>query len=885
MGQYGFIFLGIMKPYTTKYLKDYRPAAFIVDTIDLTFDIFDESTQVTSILKIHRNEAVADENTPLVLNKGAYDILSVVADGMLLLPGEYESSDTHFKLAKTPQSFTLEITNVLNPLLNTSLEGVYKSGDIFCTQCEAQGFRKITPYPDRPDIMAVFSTTIIADKTRYPILLSNGNQVAAGDIDTNRHYVRWEDPFKKPSYLFALVAGDLSFIQDTFTTASKRIVDLKIYSEKENIHKCDHAMKSLKQAMEWDEQRFGLEYDLDLYQIVAINDFNAGAMENKGLNIFNSKYVLANPETATDEDFSNIQGVIAHEYFHNWTGNRVTLQNWFQLSLKEGLTVFRDQEFSADLNSRAVKRISCVKNLRAFQFPEDAGPMTHPVQPESYIKMDNFYTMTVYEKGAELIRMIHLLLGEVNFRQGMDLYFKKFDGMAVTIENFVSVMEEVSDMDLTQFKRWYSQSGTPHVKFSRSYNSAHKTLTLTFEQTTAPDRNQQEKQPLHIPVRFGLLDANGNDITPKDHSLLHLKSERQTFVFNNMEPNCYPSVFRQFSAPIKLVTDFSDSDLAFLMAHDLDEFNRWDAAQALFIKEIQQLVTAFQREKTPQVSLILIQAFKQALTKGLSKSATDRAFLAKTLQLPQETEIKDHYDVIDVTAIHKARTFLKKELARQLKPEFLETITQCSLSDPLSIAPLSCADRSLKNLSLSYLGALKEKETCALIFERFKTAQNMTDEFAAFRILSGIDPDARQIATKAFHKKWHHDKLVLDKWFAVQAGSCLDDTLNIVENLMVHSDFTLTNPNKVRSLIYIFAMQNPINFHRIDGKGYAFIANQILGLDKINHQIAARLASCFNQWKKYDNKRQALMKQALETIMAEKQLSKNVFEIVSRAQE
>jgi aminopeptidase N len=881
MGQYGFIFLGIMKPYTVKYLKDYRPAAFIVDTIDLTFDIFDEATRVTSRLKIRRNSEVADESTPLVLNKGRYEISSVVANGMLLLPGEYEADDTHFKLIKTPESFTLEITNVLNPLLNTSLEGVYKSGDIICTQCEAQGFRKITPYPDRPDIMAVFSTTIIADKTRYPVLLSNGNLVSSGDIDGNRHYVRWEDPFKKPSYLFALVAGDLAFIKDTFTTASKRIVDLKIYTEKENIHKCDHAMKSLKQAMEWDEQRFGLEYDLDLYQIVAINDFNAGAMENKGLNIFNSKYVLANPQTATDEDFSNIQGVIAHEYFHNWTGNRVTLQNWFQLSLKEGLTVFRDQEFSADLNSSAVKRISCVKNLRAFQFPEDAGPMTHPVRPESYIKMDNFYTMTVYEKGAELIRMIHHLLGEVSFRQGMDLYFKKFDGMAVTIEDFVSVMEEVSGMDLTQFNRWYSQSGTPRVRFNRSYNPTLKTLTLTFEQTTTPDRNQQEKQPLHIPVRFGLMDANGCDITPKGSCLLNLKSKKETFVFNNMEPNCYPSVFRQFSAPIKLMTDFSDSDLAFLMAHDLDEFNRWDAAQALFVKEIQQLVAAFQKKQTPRVTVILIQAFKEALTRG----DTDRAFLAKALQLPQETEIKNHYNLIDVTAIHQARSFLKKELARQLRPEFLDTLTRCSLSNPLSLEPEACADRSLKNLSLSYLGVLGEKEITEMIFERFKTAKNMTDEFATFRILSGIDPNARQIASNAFHKKWQQDKLVLDKWFAVQAGSCLEDTLDIVESLTGHPDFALTNPNKVRSLIYIFAMQNPINFHRIDGKGYAFIADQILQLDKINHQIAARLSSCFNLWKKYDNKRQPLMKQALETILAEQKLSKNVFEIVSRARE
>ncbi|MCP3943169.1 MAG: aminopeptidase N [Desulfobacteraceae bacterium] len=870
-----------MNRHPVKYLKDYRPAAFIVDHIDLKFDIFDDHTLVTSSMQIHKNTTVADKHTSLIFNKDVYQITSVVADGMLLLPGEYEACDNYFKLAKTPESFTLEITSILNPVQNTSLEGLYKSGDILCTQCEAQGFRKITPYPDRPDVMAIFSCTLVADKQKYPVLLSNGNQVASGDINDNRHYVRWEDPFKKPSYLFALVAGDLSFIHDRFTTFSKRKVDLKIYTQKENIDKCDHAMTSLKQAMAWDEQRFGLEYDLDLYQIVAINDFNAGAMENKGLNIFNSKYILANPETATDEDFTNIQGVIAHEYFHNWTGNRVTLQNWFQLSLKEGLTVFRDQQFSSDLNSRAVTRISCVKNLRAFQFPEDCGPMTHSVRPESYIKMDNFYTMTVYEKGAELIRMIHHILGESDFRQGMDLYLKKFDGMAVTIENFVSVMEEVSGTNLTQFKKWYSQSGTPQISFTRSYDPDLKTLTLTFEQKTSPDRNQKEKHPLHIPVLFGIMDAAGKDITPKNTSLLNLKSEKETFVFNNIEPDSYPSIFREFSAPIKLITDFSDSDLVFLMAHDLDEFNRWDAAQALFIKQIKQLVSAIQKQKPLEVSFVLIQAFKKALI----NPDTDRAFLAKALQLPQETEIKDHYDVIDVTAIHLARAFFKKEVAKQLKQEFYDTLELCSHSNPLSLSRQACADRSLKNLVLSYLGSLREKETTELIFQRFETAKNMTDEFASFRILSQINPDIRQIATKAFHKKWQHDKLVLDKWFMVQAGSCLEDTLNLVKNLAAHPDFSMTNPNKVRSLIYVFAMQNPINFHQDQGKGYTFICDQILQLDKINHQIAARLACCFNQWKKYNGARQVLMKKALGTILADQTLSKNVFEIVSRALE
>ena len=891
----GFIFFPMKTPETI-YLKDYTPADFLVDHIDLTFDIEEDQTRVTSLMQIHRNQDIKKKNTKdkdskdkdsknksgaLVLDKGPFKIVSVIADGMVLLPGEYESGEDYFKLAATPDRFRLEIVSLLKPRENTSLQGLYMSGDIFCTQCEAQGFRKITPFLDRPDVMARYSCTIIADKTRYPVLLSNGNPVASGDLDKNRHYVRWEDPFKKPSYLFALVAGDLSVLEDNFITGSGKKVDLKIYSEQENIDKCGHAMESLKQAMKWDEDRFGLEYDLDLYQIVAINDFNAGAMENKGLNIFNSKYVLADPETATDDDFMNIQGVIAHEYFHNWTGNRVTLKNWFQLSLKEGLTVFRDQEFSSDMNSRAVKRISCVRNLRAFQFPEDAGPMTHPVRPESYMKMDNFYTMTVYEKGAELVRMVHQILGESFFRKGMDLYFERFDGMAVTIEDFVSVMEEVSGIDLTQFKLWYSQSGTPLVNLTRYYDPDNKTLALTFEQATEPDRNQKKKQALHIPVCIGIMDCEGNDITPEKSSLVQLKSEKETFVFENMSPDTYPSVFRQFSAPVKLSTDFSDSDLAFFMANDLDEFNRWDAAQILFIQETQNLVSAIQEQRNPRVSPALVQAFKKALT----DPDIDRAFLAKALLLPQETEIKDHYDIIDVNAIHQARIFLKKELARKLTSEFYDIMKKCSIYNPLGLSHKAISDRSLKNLALSYIGSLQEKETTSLVFKQFETAENMTDEFAALRILSNIDPDISQAGIQAFYKKWSHDKLVLDKWFAVQAASYLDDTLERVQSLTGHGDFSMTNPNKVRSLIYMFAIQNPINFHRKDGKGYEFIADQILDLDKINPQISARLASCFNQWKKYDTGRQGLMEKALKTIIGEKGLSKNTYEIVSRALE
>jgi len=861
------------------YLKDYTPPPFFIEQADLTFDIKDDQTLVSSKLKIRKNRDIADDNTSLVLDKGNFKIVSVVAGGMILMAEEYESDDEFFKLAKTPDEFELEITNILKPQENTSLEGLYKSGNILCTQCEAQGFRKITPFLDRPDVMAVYSCTIIADKTKYPVLLSNGNLVKSGELDSNRHFVTWEDPFKKPGYLFALVAGDLDHINDEFKTSSGKIVDLKIYSEKENIDKCSHAMKSLKQAMEWDEKRFGLEYDLNLYQIVAINDFNAGAMENKGLNIFNSKYVLADLKTATDEDFMNIQRVIGHEYFHNWTGNRVTLKNWFQLSLKEGLTVFRDQEFSSDLNSRGVRRISNVRNLRSLQFPEDSGPMTHPVRPESYIKMDNFYTMTVYEKGSELIRMIHQLLEEKNFQKGMKLYFQKFDGMAVTIEDFVLVMQEASGLDLEQFKLWYSQSGTPKVKMSRSFDNKLGQLEITFEQNTPSDKNQDIKKPFHIPVNFGLLDAKGNDIAHDDQQLIELKKDKETFIFNNIPDNTLPSIFRQFSAPVKIETDFFDDELAFLMANDSDEFNRWDAAQTLFMKEIRQIINCLRTGEKPSVSSTLINAFQKALL----DHKRDRAFLSSALSLPLETEIKDHFEIVDVDAIHNARLFLKQEIAGQLRNSFWDITELCSKSDALSLSHEAMADRSLKNLALSYLGCLKKEDTTNLVLKHFESAKNMTDELSGFTILADINPEIKSLAVEKFYSKWKKDRLVLDKWFAVQAGSTLDDTLEVVKLLLKHSDFSIKNPNKVRALIYMFAMNNQINFHQNSGAGYKFIADQIIVLDSINPQLAARLASCFNHWKKYDDQRKPLMKEEVERIASVKGLSKNVYEIVSNA--
>nr|WP_320017245.1 aminopeptidase N [uncultured Desulfobacter sp.] len=860
-------------------LKDYRPFEFIVDHVDLIFDIRDDHTRVTSKLKMRKDPARANETTPLVLNKGRFDIVSVVAGDMVLLPSEYKSDDETFSLPATPDVFDLEITNILKPDENTALEGLYRSGNILCTQCEAQGFRNITPYPDRPDVMAPFSCTIVADKTRYPILLSNGNPVKSGDLDHNRHFAVWEDPFKKPCYLFALVAGDLAVLEDQFITASGRDVALKIYSEKENIALCSHAMTSLKQAMAWDEKRFGREYDLDLYQIVAINDFNAGAMENKGLNIFNAKYVLADPQTATDDDFMGIQGVIAHEYFHNWTGNRITLKNWFQLSLKEGLTVFRDQEFSSDMNSRPVKRISDVKNLMAAQFPEDSGPMTHPVRPDSYIKMDNFYTMTVYEKGAEVIRMIYQLLGQDLFRKGMDLYFEKFDGMAVTLEDFVDVMAKVSGRNLDQFFLWYTQSGTPAVSLTRQYDEKTGTLSLSFTQDTSPDRNQSEKKPFHIPVRISLINKAGE--TVKQDALYELTKETHTFKFENVPADTYPSVFREFTAPVRLTTDFSDQDIAFLMARDTDPFNQWHAAQTLFINEIKSLVTAIQANKPMTVSSGLVKAFSLAL----EDKEKDRAFLSKALALPQETEIKDHFEIIDVEAIHQARIFLKQTLAENLTSEFKSVYETCRSAKPDDISGAAMADRSLKNLCLSYLGCLTNKNSQDLVENQFKGAGNMTDEFAAFKILSHMNPDLRDKACQAFYDKWQARTLVIDKWFSVQAQSSLEDTLDQVKKLTAHKNFTMTNPNKVRALIFAFAMNNPMHFHKADGQGYEFVAERILALDKINHQTAARLCSCFNLWKRYDENRQAMMKKQLETMAGQKELSRNLYEIVSRALE
>ena len=873
-----------MEKHTIKYLKDYRQPEYWVDSIDLQFDLYEDYALVKSLMRIRRNNEIADETTSLVFDSEDLEIVSVVAGGMVLLPGEYGHANGRFNLFSVPAIFELEITTRIKPQENLVLSGLYRSGGTFCTQCEAEGFRRITCFPDRPDIMATYSCIITADKGKYPVLLSNGNLIKTGDLDGGRHYALWKDPFKKPSYLFALVAGDLVCNRDSFTTCSNRTIDLRIYVEPENRDKCGHAMLALKQSMAWDEEKFGREYDLDLYQIVAVNDFNMGAMENKGLNVFNSKFVLASTETATDTDFMGILGVIAHEYFHNWTGNRVTLKNWFQLSLKEGLTVFRDQEFSSDMGSRGVQRISDVRKLRAGQFPEDSGPMAHPVRPESYMEMNNFYTMTVYNKGAEVIRMISLILGSDLFRRGMDLYFERFDGMAVTTEDFVATMEEAGGVDLGQFRLWYSQAGTPKVKVERTYDAQNKKLTMVFSQTLPGDKDQNKKLPMHIPVEIALLDGEGNFLNHEKCGLFHLKSEAQTLEFEGVPEDCIPSIFRGFSAPVKIEADYSDTDLAFLMAKDTDSFNRWDAAQELYLREIDRLLGDAQKGEPSETSAEVSPHVLEAFDLALDAAPGDQALAARILTLPDENEIGENYEtLIDVDGIHRARLALQQGIARRIEEKALVIIDECSSVPASDISFDAMARRSLKNLLISYVGSLKTQKAEGFVFERFNLADGMTDEISALAILSNMEGEYRTIALDHFYDKWKKDPLVIDKWFQVQATASRRDTVDEVINLASHGAYSLKNPNRVRSLLGAFTFQNPMGFHKSDGGGYVFAADQIIALDRSNPQIAARMVSGFNQWKRYDKNRQKLMLQELKRIITIQEPSKDVYEIVSKA--
>ncbi|KAJ4712047.1 puromycin-sensitive aminopeptidase-like [Melia azedarach] len=877
------------------FLKDYKMPDYYFDTVDLKFSLGEEKTIVSS--KITVFPRVEGSSSPLVLDGQDLKLVSIKVNGGELKEGDYRLDSRHLILPSPPSgTFTLEIVTEIYPQKNTSLEGLYKSSGNFCTQCEAEGFRKITFYQDRPDIMAKYTCYIEGDKSLYPVLLSNGNLVQNGDLEGGRHYALWEDPFKKPCYLFALVAGQLESRDDTFTTRSGRKVSLRIWTPAQDVPKTAHAMYSLKAAMKWDEDVFGLEYDLDLFNIVAVPDFNMGAMENKSLNIFNSKLVLASPETATDADYAAILGVIGHEYFHNWTGNRVTCRDWFQLSLKEGLTVFRDQEFSSDMGSRTVKRIADVSRLRNFQFPQDAGPMAHPVRPHSYIKMDNFYTVTVYEKGAEVVRMYKTLLGSQGFRKGMDLYFKRHDGQAVTCEDFFAAMRDANDADFANFLQWYSQAGTPLVKVTSSYNAEAHTYSLKFSQEVPPTPGQPVKEPMFIPVAVGLLDSSGKDMplysvyhdgklqyVASNNQLVHttvlrVTKKEEEFVFSDISEQPIPSLLRGYSAPIRLESDLADSDLFFLLAHDSDEFNRWEAGQLLARQLMLSLVADFQQNKP----LVLNPKFVDGIRSILSDSSLDKEFIAKAVTLPGEGEIMDMMAVADPDAVHAVRTFIRKQLASELKAEFLSTVEKNRSSEEYVFNHPNMARRALKNIALAYLASLEDPDITELALHEYKTATNMTDQFAALAAISQNPGKVRDEVLDDFYSKWQHNFLVVNKWFALQAMSDVPGNVENVRKLLNHPAFDLHNPNKVYSLIGGFC-GSPVNFHAKDGSGYKFLGEIVVQLDKLNPQVASRMVSAFSRWRRFDETRQSLAKAQLEMIMSTNGLSENVFEIASKS--
>ncbi|AGA90438.1 aminopeptidase N [Thioflavicoccus mobilis 8321] len=868
----------------TIHLKDYRPPEFLIDRVELRFELDAEVTRVEALLQMRRNPAATRGDGDLHLDGEQLELEHVAIDGRPLPPAEYRVESEALILHHVPDRFRLETRVRIHPMLNTALEGLYQSGTLLCTQCEAQGFRRITYFLDRPDVMACYTTTLVADKGRYPVLLANGNPAGTEDLGDGRHLARWEDPFPKPSYLFALVAGDLHEVADRFTTASGRDVALRLYVEPENHDKCDHAMRSLKKAMRWDEERYGREYDLDVYLIVAVGHFNMGAMENKGLNVFNAKYVLARPDTATDQDFLGIEGVIAHEYFHNWTGNRITCRDWFQLSLKEGFTVYRDQEFSADMGSRDVKRIADVRTLRARQFPEDAGPLAHPVRPESYIEINNFYTATVYEKGAELVRMQVLLLGPEVFRRATDLYFTRHDGAAVTIEDFVRCMEEASGRDLTQFMRWYSQAGTPELTVTDDWDAADGVYTLTFRQQTAPSANHPSLGPLHIPVAIGLLDGAGRDLPlriaedtaepPSGTRVLELRREEATYRFVGLRARPVPSLLRGFSAPVRVRYDYSDDDLMFLMAHDSDGFNRWDAAQTL----AQRLLLRLVAEPEAAVPEGFVAAFRRALT----DHEADPALRAEVLKLPSEAHLGEQMAIVDVDGIHRAREGLKQAILAALRDEFRAAYEDHRDAGPYELTPAAIGRRALKNLALGYLMQDGDAEAVDLCTAQFEAGTNMTDVIAALGLLVDAGGAPAERALDTFYRRWSGDPLVLDKWFAVQAASKRPDALARVEALLGHEAFTLRNPNRLRSLVGVFCNLNPVRFHAADGAGYRFLGDRVLELDPLNPQMASRLLQALARWRCYDPDRQARMRAQLERILDAVELSKDVYEVASK---
>jgi aminopeptidase N len=878
----------IAPPQPTR-LADYCPPAFLIDTVDLVFELSAEDTRVKSRLGIRRNPGSSEPGAPLHLDGEGLDLLSLALDGAPLGANRYQlQPGGGLILADVPEAFTLDVETRIAPQSNTALSGLYLSGGNFCTQCEPEGFRRITYFIDRPDVMARYTTTIIAEKRRYPVMLANGNPVERGETDGRRHRAKWVDPHPKPSYLFALVAGDLVAVKDHFTTRSGREVALAIWVRRGDEDKCGHAMASLKKAMAWDEEVFGLEYDLDVFNIVAVGDFNMGAMENKGLNIFNTRYVLAKPETATDADYQNIEGVIAHEYFHNWTGNRVTCRDWFQLSLKEGLTVFRDQEFSADQGSRAVRRIAEVRTLRALQFPEDAGPLAHPVRPDSYVRIDNFYTPTVYNKGAELVRMIHTLLGKDGFRRGMDLYIRRHDNHAVTIEDFVAAMQDANGIDLSRFKLWYEQAGTPEITVEDRWDRRTKSYELRLAQEVPATPGQAEKSPMLIPLAMGLLGPDGAELPTRLESeaesqvetrVIALGEAQARFRFVDVPVRPVPSLLRGFSAPVKL-RDVPLDRLKFLAVHDSEPFARWEAGQQVATHVLLDRIAAL---RGGRVAAALDPDLVAAMRRTLDDADSDPAFAAEALTLPSESFLADQLPVVDVDAIHAARETARAELGQALRVELAAAYRSLAYTGPYQIDGASIGRRALRNTCLAYLAAADSERGAALAKAQFDAGANMTDVLAALTVLADLDRPERPAAFARFYAAWLHDELVIDKWFALQARSSLPATPDRVRELTRHPTYERKNPNRVRALVGTFAQGNQLRFHNANGGGYVFLADEVIALDPINPTTAARLVQPLGAWRRHDTARQALMRGQLERILAAPELSKNTYEMVSKS--
>ena len=868
----------------TIYLENYQVSPFLVDTTNLVFELGDEQTTVTSKLEIRRNPESSDQAASLELNsKGDVQLQWIEVDGERLQETAYSLSDNMLLVPELPASCELRIQVMIRPQDNTSMMGLYRSRTMYCTQCEAEGFRRITYFPDRPDIMSVFTVKIIADKASYPVLLSNGNAIERGELDSGQHFVTWHDPFKKPSHLFALVAGTLSVVEDSFTTMSGREIPLQIFVEEKDLDKCAHAMLSLKNSMRWDEEAYGREYDLDIFMIVAVDDFNMGAMENKGLNIFNTSAVLANPKTATDASFQRVEAIVAHEYFHNWSGNRVNLRDWFQLSLKEGFTVFRDTQFSADMNSATVKRIEDVAFLRTHQFAEDGGPMSHQVQPDSYMEINNFYTVTVYEKGSEIVGMYHSLLGAETFRKATDLYFDRHDGEAVTIEEFVRAMEDASGRDLSQFRRWYKQSGTPVLRVQSEFDEAAKTYTLNFQQSCPATPGQPEKQPFVIPVKLGLVAADGSDLVlnaeGQTEIIVEVTEATHQLVIENINQQPVPSLLRGFSAPVKLEYDYSSEELAHLMAHDSDGFNRWDASQALSLSVLKQLIEDSLLDRPMVLDGQLVEAFQALLT----DESLDPAMVALMLQLPSEALLHEEAETVHAAAIHDARSFMRTALAGCLAEPMQAIYERYNREQAYQPTIDQIGGRSLKNAVLGYL--MLVDSGVELAWSQFNNADNMTDEAAALAALVNC-PAAANYAAQAlasFEETYRNEALVMNLWLQIQASNSQPDGLQRVLALMEHAAFSMTNPNKIRSLIGAFANANLVNFHNPDGSGYRFLTEQILALNTVNPQIAARLVTPLTRWKKFPAPDGQKMREALQNIANDANLVKDLHEIVTKS--